>query len=216
MFGWLKQQTKRPTEERAATSSQKPVRLCDQCRRPQVIHVTLMSHGAFLGEKHLCQPCAEAFFVNDWVPGPSRGRGVEDGAEVEIEIDRLVISEVHDQQVICFREVVGDRRFSFICGITEATAIDRTLKSIESPRPLTYDAWIGTLVACGVQVKAACFNDLLEHTYYAGLRLMRSGEVIEVDMRPSDAVHMALKAGVPILIKDQLLAKVSAVKRGPT
>jgi bifunctional DNase/RNase len=215
MFDWLKRERQQPKAGAPATTSQKPVRLCEQCTRPQVIHITLMSHGKLEGEKHLCEPCAEAFYAGDWSPAPPARSVVDPDAEVEIEIDRLMISEVHDRQVLCFREALGNRGFIFICGICEAWAIDRTLKSLPSPRPLTYDAWLATLAACGVQVKGTCFNDMQEETYYAGLRLMHTCQLIEVDMRPSDAVHMALKAGVPILIKEKLLAKVSGVKKEP-
>jgi uncharacterized protein len=213
MLDWLKRRTKPPKEEPPATTSQKPVRLCDQCNRPQIIHITLMSRGTLQGEKHLCHPCAETLFTDYWASPSSTANLIDDYAEVQIEIDRLVISEVHDQQAIFFRESAGNRAFCFVCGIFEATAIDGTLKAMPSPRPLTYDAWLATLLACGAQVKAACFNDLQEQIYDAGLRLMQAGQLIEVDMRPSDAVHMALKAGVPILIKEQLLAKVSGVKK---
>jgi bifunctional DNase/RNase len=58
-------------------------------------------------------------------------------------------------------------------------------------------------------VQAACIHDLREQTYVAEVRLDRGGELVQVDVRPSDAVMLALKAGAPMLIADRLLAAPS-------
>src|SRR5215510_14371457 len=58
---------------------------------------------------------------------------------VHMELKRIIISEVHDQQVIMLREVDGDRSFPIVIGIFEATSIDRRVKKMASPRPLTHD-----------------------------------------------------------------------------
>jgi bifunctional DNase/RNase len=102
-----------------------------------------------------------------------------------------------------------------VCGIFEATAIDRTLKQLPSPRPLTHDAWLCTLAALGASVEAACINELRDQTYFATLHLSRAGDLTKVDMRPSDALHMALKAKAPVLIPESLLAEVSSTPSNP-
>jgi bifunctional DNase/RNase len=130
--------------------------------------------------------------------------------EVHLALCRIIISEVHEQQVIMLREVGGERSFSIMIGIFEATSIDRRVKGLPSPRPLTHDAWFDTLNAVGANVQTACIKELREQTYFATLRLHHSGQLIEVDMRPSDAVVMAVTANVPIVIPEPLLAEVSA------
>src|SRR5437870_9803399 len=37
----------------------------------------------------------------------------------------IIISEIHEQQIIVLKEVEGDRTFSIMIGIFEATSIDR-------------------------------------------------------------------------------------------
>ena len=61
---------------------------------------------------------------------------------VQMELSRIIISEINDQQVIYLREVEGDRTFPILIGIFEATSIDRRVKQHagqleQSPRPLT-------------------------------------------------------------------------------
>src|SRR5579859_1105796 len=65
---------------------------------------------------------------------------------VQMELKRIIISEIHDQQVVMLKEVDGDRSFSIMIGIFEATSIDRRVKHLPSPRPLTHD-----LVASAVE-----------------------------------------------------------------
>ena len=44
---------------------------------------------------------------------------------VEMELARIIISEVNDQQVVYLKEVEGDRTFPILIGLFEATSIDR-------------------------------------------------------------------------------------------
>src|SRR5256714_11671861 len=71
---------------------------------------------------------------------PARPLGEREApVQVQMELKRIIINEVHDQQVIMLREVEGDRSFPIVIGIFEATSIDRRVKGMPSPRPLTHD-----------------------------------------------------------------------------
>ena len=59
--------------------------------------------------------------------------------QIEMQLSRIIISEINEQQVIYLREVDGHRQFPILIGIFEATSIDRRVKHYESPRPLTHD-----------------------------------------------------------------------------
>ena len=58
---------------------------------------------------------------------------------VQMELHKIIISEMQDQQIIVLKEVDGDRKFPIVIGSGEAYAIDRRLKGIVHPRPLTHD-----------------------------------------------------------------------------
>ena len=68
---------------------------------------------------------------------------------VQMELKRIIISEIHDQQVIMLKEVEGERSFPIVIGIFEATSIDRRVKGFEAPRPLTHDLLVGAVEALG-------------------------------------------------------------------
>src|SRR5438105_14574781 len=113
-----------------------------------------------------------------------------------MELKRIIISEIHEQQVIALREVDGDaetrRSFPIVIGIFEATSIDRRVKGIQAPRPLTHDLVTAVVEQLGGELQDIIISDLKEHTYFAKLRIRRDGELTEVDCRPSDAIAVAV------------------------
>jgi len=125
-----------------------------------------------------------------------------------MELKRIIISEIHEQQVILLKEVEGDRNFSIMIGIFEATSIDRRVKKLESPRPLTHDLVAGAIDALGGELRDIYISELREHTYYAKLRIRQNGEMVEVDCRPSDAIALAVTANVPIYVAEDVLDEV--------
>jgi len=129
-----------------------------------------------------------------------------------MELKRIIISEIHEQQVIALREVDGDpearRSFPIVIGIFEATSIDRRVKGIPNPRPLTHDLVAKVISDLGGDIQDVYINELKDHTYFAKLRVRQEGELIEVDCRPSDAIALAVTAKVPIYVAEDVLEEV--------
>jgi uncharacterized protein len=127
---------------------------------------------------------------------------------VHMELKRIIISEIHEQQVIMLKEVDGDRSFSIMIGIFEATSIDRRVKRLPSPRPLTHDLVTGVIDNLGGELRDIFISELKDHTYFAKLRIRQNGEMVEVDSRPSDAIALAVTASVPIYVSEEVLEEV--------
>ena len=128
---------------------------------------------------------------------------------VHMELKRIIISEINEQQVIMLKEVEGDRSFSIMIGIFEATSIDRRVKRMPSPRPLTHDLVANVIDQMGGELSDIYISELREHTYFAKLRIKLNGELVEVDCRPSDAVALAVTASVPIYVAEEVLEEVT-------
>ena len=127
---------------------------------------------------------------------------------MQMELRRIIISEVDDSQYIVLREVDGDRSFPIVIGLFEAHSINRRVKGEESPRPLTHDLIVNMVDAMGGEIQDIIINELIEHTYYAKLRVRQEGELIEIDCRPSDAIALAVTANVPIYVAEDVLDEV--------
>lgn len=126
---------------------------------------------------------------------------------IQMELKRIIKSEVHEQQVIVLREVDGERSFPIVIGIFEATSIDRRVKNIVPPRPLTHDLIVNIVEQLGAEIQDILISDLQDHTYYAKLRVRKDGELVEIDCRPSDAIAVAVTARVPIWVAEDVLAE---------
>ncbi len=129
---------------------------------------------------------------------------------VLMELSRIVISEINDQQVIYLKEVDGGRTFPILIGIFEATSIDRRVKGYPSPRPLTHDLIVSAVENLGGEFQDVVINELREHTYYARLRVRHDGELVEIDARPSDAIAVAVTCDprLPIYVNEEVLEDV--------
>src|SRR6201993_4296542 len=102
----------------------------------------------------------------------------EAAVPVQMDLKRIIINEVHDQQVIMLRETEGERSFPIVIGIFEATSIDRRVKNMPSPRPLTHDLVANTIDQMGGELQDIYISELRDHTYFAKLRIRHEGELI--------------------------------------
>lgn len=126
---------------------------------------------------------------------------------IQLELKRIIINEIDEDQVIVLSEAEGDRERSLpiVIGLFEATSIDRRVKGLPTPRPLTHDLIVQSIEQLGGEIQDVLINDLRDQTYFARLRVRQEGELIEVDCRPSDAVAVAVTAKVPIYVNESVL-----------
>ena len=122
---------------------------------------------------------------------------------VPMQLARIIISELTDNQVIYLREIGGSRQFPIMIGIFEATNIDRRVKGdFTPPRPLTHDLIANVVEGLGGTIRKVVIHDLNEHTYFARLVVEDAdGETIDIDARPSDAIATAVTFQPPLPIE---------------
>jgi len=128
--------------------------------------------------------------------------------EIPVELSRIIINESVDQQIIVLSERNGDRSFPIVIGMPEILALDRRLKGIELPRPMTHDLLANVIEQMGASVQKIVINDLRDHTFFARLHVERDGEVIEIDSRPSDAIALGAGLNVPIFVHQRVFEKM--------
>ena len=91
---------------------------------------------------------------------------------VEVQLSRIIISEINENQVVFLKEVEGDRQFPILIGIFEATSIDRRVKEVPRPRPLTHDLVVNIVDTLGGELDSVVISALKDHTYFANLRIL--------------------------------------------
>ena len=127
---------------------------------------------------------------------------------IQMELYRIIISEMQDQQIIMLKEVDGERTFPIVIGSGEAYAIDRRLKGIPTPRPLTHDLLANVIEQLGGSIEQIEINDLENHTFFARIHIRKDGQMLEIDSRPSDAIALGIATTVPIFVAEHVLDQV--------
>jgi len=129
--------------------------------------------------------------------------------ETEVELSRIIINETSDQQIIVLKERHGQRSFPIVIGIAEIFAIDRRLKGIKPPRPMTHDLLDDVIENLGANIEKIVISDLRNHTFYAKIYLSSNGQTVKIDSRPSDAIALGVASNAPIYVAEHVFEKTS-------
>ncbi len=129
--------------------------------------------------------------------------------EVEAELSKIIINEASDQQIIVLKERYGQRSFPIVIGIVEVFAIDRRLKGIKPPRPMTHELLENIIDGVGAKIEKIVITDLRNHTFYASIHLRLNGGSFEIDSRPSDAMALGAGTKAPIYVEESVFDKAA-------
>jgi len=125
---------------------------------------------------------------------------------IELILNKIKVDESRNEQVIVLREKGGPRFLPVVIGIAEVNAIKLKLSGIKPPRPLTHDLLVNVIESLKARLDRVLIDRLENNTFYAKLFVsIDHGNEIVVDARPSDSVALALRAGVPIFVEEQVL-----------
>lgn len=128
--------------------------------------------------------------------------------EIPMELSQILINEQADQQVIVLKELGGKRSFPIVIGMPEILAIDRRLKGIQLPRPLTHDLLGRAIEQLGGTLEKIVITDLKDHTFYAEIIVKQGDKTIIIDSRPSDAIGLASGLNVPLYVEERVFAQL--------
>lgn len=131
--------------------------------------------------------------------------------EIEVEVSRIGLDPTSRSPVVLLEDKAHTVALPIWIGPAEAQSIAMRLEGIDTPRPLTHDLMKSVLDRLGVALRRVVIEDLRESTYYARIVLVRSGEEVEIDSRPSDAIALAIRCGQPIFVSATLLEGRNAI-----
>lgn len=124
---------------------------------------------------------------------------------IEVVIDSVRVSLMSQHRIVVLREEDGERYLPIWIGPFEADAITIQLQGIEAGRPMTHDLLRQITESLGGEVSHVVIRDLQNDTFFAEIVLETSGETLEIDSRPSDAVALAVRADVPIYVANDVM-----------
>lgn len=135
---------------------------------------------------------------------------------VEMFIKGLMIDPVTNMPIVILRDELGERTLPIWVGPVEANAIAMQVENAAPPRPMTHDLVRNILTDLGATLTRVVISDLRDGTYYAYLQLIRDGETVFVDARPSDALALSLRAKAPVFVESGVMDRSSTIEASPS
>jgi bifunctional DNase/RNase len=127
---------------------------------------------------------------------------------IEMRIVGVRVEMPSQQPILMLAEDAGPRSLPILIGSVEATAIAMHLQGVRPARPLTHDLLGAVITALGRSVTEVRVVDFREGTFYGEL-VFDDGTTVSA--RPSDAVALAVRIGVPVFVADQVLDEAGVV-----
>lgn len=128
---------------------------------------------------------------------------------IQMELREIQISHVSPYHIVVLEEKGGGRSFPIYIGQNEAKAADDAVFGRKAFRPLTHDLIVNVLDGLDAQLESVMVDALAKDTFHGKLLVRTSeGKHVKIDTRPSDAIVLAMKTGVPIFVAEEVLSAV--------
>ena len=131
---------------------------------------------------------------------------------IELAVDSVQVSLISNQRVVLLKERNADRYLPIWIGPFEADAIALELGEATIARPLTHDLLKSIILELGGTVSYVLINALSSNTFYARIVLEVSGEITDIDSRPSDAIALAVRTKSPVFVSEEVMEQASIIE----
>ncbi|HEV2108831.1 MAG TPA: bifunctional nuclease family protein [Thermomicrobiales bacterium] len=130
---------------------------------------------------------------------------------IETVVESIRVSLVNQNRVVILKEVDGSRHLPIWIGVYEAEAIAMEIQGVTAARPLPYDLVKAAIADLGGVIERVAVTELSDEIYYARIYVRQGDRYVEIDSRPSDAIAIAVRAEVPILVAERVMDQASLV-----
>jgi hypothetical protein len=130
---------------------------------------------------------------------------------IEVTLETIQVSLVSSHRIVVLKEIGAERYLPIWIGPCEAEAISYGAKGVEVPRPLTHDLVVNILDALDAELLYIYVTELANQTFYANLVLMVDDEELRIDVRPSDAIAVAVRLQIPIYVAPEVFEEAGVV-----
>ena len=183
------------------------------CRELATAHATLVIGRLIASERYFCEPHCQDYFKSSisLVPRGAAPPRLSDGA-IECDVSHILTRPSSEpdaeQQYVHLREIGGRRWLSLMCGAFEAAMMLKTLKYPQPSRPTPHDLIAEIARSLGGTLNHVIIDDYVptEKLYLACIAVAGNDGPLLVDARPSDAISLAVRCTLPILVSEHILA----------
>ncbi len=130
---------------------------------------------------------------------------------VEVVIDSIRVSLMSQQRIVILRDRQAERYLPIWIGVYEAEAITIALQEVEVARPLTHDLIKSIFHKLNVRVLQVEVVSLRDDTFFGNIVVEVDDRILQIDSRPSDALAVAVRTHVPILVARSVMDTASII-----
>jgi bifunctional DNase/RNase len=124
---------------------------------------------------------------------------------IEVVIDSIRVGLMSQQRVVILREADAERYLAIWIDPYMAEQITFALQEVEVARPMTHDLIRDMLRQVEARVLRVEVLSLKADVYYGNIVVEVDSRTINVDSRPSDALAIAVRTHVPILVSREVM-----------
>ena len=128
---------------------------------------------------------------------------------IEVQIDSVRVHLMTPNRLVVLKQVNSERYLPIWVGPYEAEAITIALQEVEMSRPLTHDLLRNVFKAFNARILRVEVVKLESETFFGTIVADFEGEEMRVDSRSSDAIALAVRAHVPILVHASVMEAAS-------
>ena len=132
----------------------------------------------------------------------------------KIQLEILGLSSSQSQSgsfALILGEKNGNRRLPIIIGMFEAQSIAIQIEKISPNRPLTHDLFKSFAEHVNIVILEVVISDLKEGVFYSRIVCSDGTATFDIDARPSDAIAIGLRFGVPIFTVENVLSEAGII-----
>jgi bifunctional DNase/RNase len=130
---------------------------------------------------------------------------------VEVVIDSVRVSLMSPQRVVVLRQTDLERYLPIWVGPYEAESITVALQEVEISRPMTHDLLKNLFTLLNSKISRVEILALKEDIFYGNIVAEIDGKIINIDSRPSDAIALAVRSHVPVLVSQAVMDEAGIV-----
>lgn len=130
---------------------------------------------------------------------------------VEVVIDSIRVGLMSQQRVVILREVETERYLAIWIDPYMAEQITFALQEVEVARPMSHDLMKSLLQSLNARVLRVEVIELKGEVFFGNIVVEVNGHNVNVDSRPSDALALAVRTNVPIMVSSEVMDEAGII-----
>jgi bifunctional DNase/RNase len=126
---------------------------------------------------------------------------------IEVYVESLRINLQTQRRVLFLKDKLAPRFLAYVVGAFEADEVAIVMQGIEPQHPHTHDSWLATIIAAGGRCRMAVIDRLENEILLAKLHVLMNGQDVVINLRPSDAIAIAVRARIPLFVDETVMER---------